>query len=206
MKKGMLTILFIIFVTTLFANSYTYVVLKNNRQIYGDLVGKKDDIIYLKKLDKVYIIEKDNIKKIMGFAGEITNTFFRKADFMKIDLKDYKTIVLDVLIPVPSPEIKPTIEYYNPELELLQSAGENLRAYSRLTYIGFAVGIVSSIIIISSPDDKNAVTAGSLISLGGFIIALVAPSKVGIAGKNLEEYARYKYWQTQQDKNNIKKP
>ena len=81
---------------------------------------------------------------------------------------------------------------YPYELELLKSAGKDLKRYSTLTYIGWGIALVGSVVIISSRGDE-AIAFGTVLTILGGFASLMAPAQVGNAGRKLEALAKYKF-------------
>ncbi len=91
MKKIIIVILIVLNFALLKAET---VILKNDESIYGKLVGKADNMIYLELNYANVKIPWSNIKQIDGFAGEITNVTYNKKDFFRSDLDKGEFIML----------------------------------------------------------------------------------------------------------------
>ncbi|MBC8527284.1 MAG: hypothetical protein H8D22_10630 [Candidatus Cloacimonetes bacterium] len=149
---------------------------------------------YIKKITKEgtydIIFLKNNLYGIFKDIELYSSIFIKERQLNDMILRDSKLFKdIDLL--------KDKMLYY-PDLMLLQNAGKNLRSFTRLTYIGLGLSIVGSIIIIESKDDNTKIIGWGVSTIGS-IIGLIAPSKVGIAGKNIEEYMKLKYIEKQKN-------
>lgn len=86
--KKLLTLVLLSLVVSIFAET---IILTDNREFEGEIIGKQEEEVYLDVGNgEIIIFSFFDIKEIKKGFGEITNKIGKKKDFLKIDLETKK--------------------------------------------------------------------------------------------------------------------
>ena len=192
MKKILITSLFLIIFNLCFSDSLKpfKIVVYDGNTFIGDTIGYKDNKIYLKNNQDLFIINVMYVDKIFNNDKVLDYDTIFSSDMSNIIFNDNLTIYnldTDFFATKFKAKVGRTEKLsWNNELKLLHEAGEYLQISSQMTYLGLLSITLGGVLL-----EEQSATGYFLITVGA-VTMLLSPYNVGKAGTKIKNYVHVK--------------